>query len=36
MDDLPPPVAGLVDRLASIPGAVAFVLGGSRGLGREG
>ena len=34
MDDLPPPVAGLADRLAAMPGTVAVVLGGSRGLGR--
>ena len=33
MDDLTPPVAGLADRLAAMPGAVAVVLGGSRGLG---
>ena len=33
MDDLPQPVAELVDLLASMPGAVAVALGGSRALG---
>jgi len=34
MNDLPQPVAGLVDVLAAMPGAVAVVLGGSRALAR--
>src|SRR5256885_8504084 len=33
MNDLPQPVADLVDVLAAMPGAVAIVLGGSRALG---
>src|SRR5262245_38702817 len=33
MSDLPQPVAELVDVLAAMPGTVAVVLGGSRGLG---
>ena len=33
MNDLPQPVAELVDILASMPGAVAVALGGSRALG---
>ncbi len=33
MNDLPLPVAELVSVLASMPGAVSVVLGGSRGLG---
>jgi len=33
MNDLPQPVAGLVDVLAAMPGAVAVALGGSRALG---
>jgi hypothetical protein len=34
MSDLPEPVAEVVDLLAVMPGAIAVVLGGSRGLGR--
>ena len=33
MSDLPQPITELVDELAAMPGAVAVVLGGSRGLG---
>ena len=33
MGDLPQPIAELVDMLAVMPGTVAVVLGGSRGLG---
>jgi hypothetical protein len=33
MDDLPPPIADLVDELAAMRGAVAVALGGSRALG---
>ena len=33
MNDLPQPIAELVDELGAMPGAVAVVLGGSRGLG---
>src|SRR5215216_5332825 len=33
MDDLPQPIADLVDGLAAMPGAVAVALGGSRALG---
>nr|AAY26552.1 hypothetical protein [uncultured bacterium] len=33
MNDLPQPIAELVDVLAAMPGAVAVVLGGSRALG---
>ena len=33
MSDLPQPIAELVDELAAMPGTVAVVLGGSRGLG---
>jgi hypothetical protein len=33
MTDLPQPIAELVDELAALPGTVAVVLGGSRGLG---
>src|SRR5262245_13473197 len=33
MNDLPQPVAEVVDVLAAMPGVIAVVLGGSRGLG---
>ena len=35
MNDVPQPVAELVDVLAAMPGTVAVVLGGSRALGAD-